>query len=205
MNLESFPAKVTTASISPRDCFSLPMLPENQPFCLPPLRHHRSLHPVPGKHERDGDYRQQGREQHGERRLFRPGLEQHGQGHGVAGKRDNGEDEHDPVQVAVQQPEKSSVEPDDQGDQRRPEQVFDGQRQCEEPAVDAAALVRDSLTLAVQVRGRLRGTIEVPEAADKAGIEAMALAEPNVLKFIDGQAVKKVVVVPGKIVNIVAG
>ena len=73
------------------------------------------------------------------------------------------------------------------------------------PAVDPAALVRDSLTLAVQVNGKLRGTIEVPAAADKAAIEAMALAEPNVVKFIEGQAVKKVIIVPGKIVNIVVG
>lgn len=73
------------------------------------------------------------------------------------------------------------------------------------PAVDPAALVRDSLTLAVQVNGKLRGTIEVPAAADKAAIEAMALAEPNVVKFIEGQAVKKLIIVPGKIVNIVVG
>ena len=73
------------------------------------------------------------------------------------------------------------------------------------PAADPAALVRDSLTLAVQVNGKLRGTIEVPAAADKAAIEAMALAEPNVLKFIEGQAVKKVIIVPGKIVNLVVG
>jgi leucyl-tRNA synthetase len=71
--------------------------------------------------------------------------------------------------------------------------------------VDPAALVRDSLTLAVQVNGKLRGTIEVPAAADKAAIEAMALAEPNVVKFIEGQTVKKVIIVPGKIVNIVVG
>ena len=73
------------------------------------------------------------------------------------------------------------------------------------PQVDPAALVRDSLTLAVQVNGKLRGTIEVPAGADRAAIEALALAEPNVLKFIDGQTVKKVVVVPGKIVNLVVG
>jgi len=73
------------------------------------------------------------------------------------------------------------------------------------PAADAAALVRDALTLAVQVNGKLRGTIEVPASADKAAIEAMALAEPNVLKFTDGLELKKVIVVPGKIVNIVVG
>jgi leucyl-tRNA synthetase len=73
------------------------------------------------------------------------------------------------------------------------------------PAVDPAALVRESLTLAVQVNGKLRGTIEVAASADKASVEAMALAEPNVAKFLEGQSVKKVIVVPGKIVNIVAG
>jgi len=73
------------------------------------------------------------------------------------------------------------------------------------PAVAPAALVRDSLTLAVQVNGKLRGTIEVPAGADKASIEAMALAESNVLKFIDGQVVKKAIIVPGKIVNLVVG
>ncbi len=73
------------------------------------------------------------------------------------------------------------------------------------PMVDPAALLRDTLTLAVQVNGKLRGTIEVPANADKAAIEALALAEPNVLKFIDGRAVKKRIIVPGKIVNLVVG
>jgi leucyl-tRNA synthetase len=73
------------------------------------------------------------------------------------------------------------------------------------PQVDPAALVRDALTLAVQVNGKLRGTIAVPANAPKAQVEAQAMAEPNVAKFLEGQAVKKVIVVPGKIVNIVAG
>jgi leucyl-tRNA synthetase len=71
------------------------------------------------------------------------------------------------------------------------------------PRVDQAALVRDAVVLAVQVNGKLRGTVEVAPDAARAAIEAAALAEPNVSKFIDGQAVKKVIVVPGKIVNIV--
>ena len=73
------------------------------------------------------------------------------------------------------------------------------------PQADPAALVRDAVTLAVQVNGKLRGTIEVGVQAAKDEIEALALAEPNVVKFMEGMAVKKVIVVPGKIVNIVAG
>ncbi|QNK00508.1 leucine--tRNA ligase [Dyella telluris] len=73
------------------------------------------------------------------------------------------------------------------------------------PQVDSAALVRDSLTLAVQVNGKLRGTIEVAANASKEEAEALALAQPNVVAFLEGQTVRKVIVVPGKIVNIVAG
>ncbi len=72
------------------------------------------------------------------------------------------------------------------------------------PQVDESALVRDALTLAVQVNGKLRGTIEVTPDTAREAIEAAALAEPNVAKFLEGQSVKKVIVVPGKIVNIVA-
>ncbi len=72
------------------------------------------------------------------------------------------------------------------------------------PRADPAALVRDAVTLAVQVNGKLRGTIEVAVQMPKDEVEALALAEPNVVKFMDGMAVKKVIVVPGKIVNIVA-
>ena len=71
------------------------------------------------------------------------------------------------------------------------------------PRADPAALVRDALTLAVQVNGKLRGTIEIAPDAPREAVEAAALAEPNVAKFLEGQAVKKVIVVPGKIVNIV--
>jgi leucyl-tRNA synthetase len=73
------------------------------------------------------------------------------------------------------------------------------------PVADAAALVRDSVTLAVQVNGKLRGTIEVPINVAKEDAERLALAEPNVVKFMEGMTVRKVIVVPGKIVNIVAG
>jgi leucyl-tRNA synthetase len=73
------------------------------------------------------------------------------------------------------------------------------------PKADEAALVRDSLTLAVQVNGKLRGTIEVAAGASKEEAERLALAHPNVTAFLEGQTVRKVIVVPGKIVNIVAG
>ncbi|MEO7431487.1 MAG: leucine--tRNA ligase [Dokdonella sp.] len=71
------------------------------------------------------------------------------------------------------------------------------------PGVDVAALVRDSITLAVQVNGKLRGTIDVPVALAPDEIERLALAEPKVADFLGGQVPKKIIVVPGKIVNIV--
>jgi len=72
------------------------------------------------------------------------------------------------------------------------------------PRPDPTALVRDAVTLAVQVNGKLRGTIEVAPDADRDSIETAALAEPHVARFLEGQSVRKVIVVPGKIVNIVA-
>ena len=73
------------------------------------------------------------------------------------------------------------------------------------PQADETALTRDAVTLAVQVNGKLRGTIEVAVATPKDEIEALALAEPNAVKYLEGLTVRKVIVVPGKIVNIVAG
>ena len=72
------------------------------------------------------------------------------------------------------------------------------------PQADASAMARDAVTLAVQVNGKLRGTIEVAVDAPRETIEALALAESNVAKFLEGQAVRKVILVPGKVVNIVA-
>ncbi|HEU4665293.1 MAG TPA: leucine--tRNA ligase [Dokdonella sp.] len=71
------------------------------------------------------------------------------------------------------------------------------------PKADPAALARDTVTLAVQVNGKLRATIEVAVSAGKDEVERLALAEPKVAEFVGGQAPKKVIVVPGKIVNIV--
>ncbi|KIY40356.1 leucine--tRNA ligase [Pseudomonas sp. 10-1B] len=72
------------------------------------------------------------------------------------------------------------------------------------PAVDEAALVQDSITLVVQVNGKLRGQVEMPAAASREEIEAAARSNENVLRFIDGLTIRKVIVVPGKLVNIVA-
>jgi leucyl-tRNA synthetase len=71
------------------------------------------------------------------------------------------------------------------------------------PEPDAQALQQDEVELVVQVNGKLRGSILVPNGADRAAIEQLALANPNVQKFTAGQAVKKVVVVPGRLVNLV--
>ena len=71
------------------------------------------------------------------------------------------------------------------------------------PQADPAALVKEALTLAVQVNGKLRGTIEVAVGLANAEVERLALAEPKVADFLAGQVPKKVIVVPGKIVNIV--
>jgi leucyl-tRNA synthetase len=72
------------------------------------------------------------------------------------------------------------------------------------PELDESALVRDSIEMAVQVNGKLRARMEVPTSMDKQGLEAAALAQDNVQKFIAGATVRKIIVVPGKLVNIVA-
>ncbi|MEX0901065.1 MAG: leucine--tRNA ligase [Gammaproteobacteria bacterium] len=73
------------------------------------------------------------------------------------------------------------------------------------PAVDDAALVRDTLQLVIQVNGKLRGDVEVAKDADKATIERLALADPAVAKHLEGKQVARVIVVPGRLVNIVTG
>jgi len=71
------------------------------------------------------------------------------------------------------------------------------------PEVDEAALVQDEIDLVLQVNGKLRGNIRVARTADRAAIERLAMENPNAQKHIAGQTVKKVVVVPGRLVNIV--
>ena len=71
------------------------------------------------------------------------------------------------------------------------------------PQADASAMVRDSVTLAVQVNGKLRGTIDVAADAPRELIESLARAEPNTAKFLEGTTIRKIIIVPGKVVNIV--
>jgi len=71
------------------------------------------------------------------------------------------------------------------------------------PQVDAAALVKDSVELVVQVNGKLRTRITVSAIADKETIEQAALTDDNVQRHIAGQHVRKIVIVPGRLVNIV--
>ena len=72
------------------------------------------------------------------------------------------------------------------------------------PAYDPALLVEDEVTIAVQVNGKLRDTLVMPKGSDKAVIEAAARANPNVLRILDGAEPKKVIVVPDRLVNLVA-
>ncbi|MEX2481099.1 MAG: class I tRNA ligase family protein, partial [Gammaproteobacteria bacterium] len=71
------------------------------------------------------------------------------------------------------------------------------------PVADPAALARDELDLVVQVNGRKRALIRVGADADSATCEAAAQKDANVQRFTDGKTIRKIVVVPGKLVNIV--
>jgi leucyl-tRNA synthetase, eubacterial and mitochondrial family len=72
------------------------------------------------------------------------------------------------------------------------------------PEVDESALVQNSVKIAVQVNGKLRTVLELPADATKEAMEAAARADAQVQKFTEGLTVRKVIVVPGKLVNIVA-
>ncbi len=72
------------------------------------------------------------------------------------------------------------------------------------PEVDESALVQNEITLMVQVNGKLRGQVVVPADADKATIESLAVASEAAVKALNGAAPKKIIVVPGRLVNIVA-
>lgn len=73
------------------------------------------------------------------------------------------------------------------------------------PAVDDAALKQDKIELMVQVNGKLRSKLSVAATASQQEIEALALADDNARRFIDDKTVRKVIVVPGRLVNIVVG
>jgi leucyl-tRNA synthetase len=71
------------------------------------------------------------------------------------------------------------------------------------PQLDAAALVQDQIDLVLQVNGKTRGNVRVDAGADRAAIEAAAVASPDFAKFAEGRAAKKIIVVPGRLVNVV--
>jgi len=71
------------------------------------------------------------------------------------------------------------------------------------PEVDPAALAQDEIELVLQVNGKLRGKLRVPATADSQAIEAAARASDEVGKYAAGAAVRKVIVVPGRLVNVV--
>ena len=71
------------------------------------------------------------------------------------------------------------------------------------PVWDDSALVATEITLVVQVNGKVRSKVSVPADADKDAIEAVALSEENVKRFIEGKQVRKVITVPGRLINIV--
>lgn len=71
------------------------------------------------------------------------------------------------------------------------------------PKIDAQAMVADEVKYVIQINGKLRGEINVPAETPKSEIEAAALANPDTQRFIDGKPVRKIIVVPKKLVNIV--
>ncbi len=72
------------------------------------------------------------------------------------------------------------------------------------PAVDPALLIDDEVTVAVQVKGKLRDTLVVAKGTPRDDLERMALASDKVQRALDGAEVKKVIVVPDRLVNLVA-
>jgi leucyl-tRNA synthetase len=71
------------------------------------------------------------------------------------------------------------------------------------PSPDATALVRDTVPLVIQIKGKVRGNLEVPADADKATLEQLALQSDIAAKWLEGKAPSRVIVVPGKLVNLV--
>lgn len=72
------------------------------------------------------------------------------------------------------------------------------------PVVDEAALAQDEIELVLQINGKLRGKLVVPSGADQQAIEAAARSSPEVARHTAGAPIRKIVVVPGRLVNVVA-
>jgi leucyl-tRNA synthetase len=73
------------------------------------------------------------------------------------------------------------------------------------PDYDESALARDEIELVVQVNGKVRGRLMVPAGADQDAVREFAMTHENVLKHLEGKSIRKLIVVPGKLVNVVAG
>ena len=71
------------------------------------------------------------------------------------------------------------------------------------PAFDASLLIQETVKIAVQVRGKMRGTIEIANDADQAVAEAAAMALPTVTAALDGDEIKKIIYVPNRIINVI--
>ena len=71
------------------------------------------------------------------------------------------------------------------------------------PTPDPQALVRDTIELVIQIKGKVRGSLMVPSTADKASLERLALESEVAAKWLEGKAPSRVIVVPGKLVNLV--
>ena len=71
------------------------------------------------------------------------------------------------------------------------------------PKVDESALTRDTIEFVVQVNGKLRARLTLAADASREAVEAAALADANVQQFVEGKTVRKVIVVPNKLVNLV--
>lgn len=72
------------------------------------------------------------------------------------------------------------------------------------PTYDASKLVEDEVEIVIQVMGKVRSKMTVPRDISKEELEEKALADEKVKKWIDGKTIRKIIVVPGKLVNIVA-
>ena len=69
--------------------------------------------------------------------------------------------------------------------------------------MDATALVRDTIPLVIQIKGKMRGSLEVPANANKETLEKLALESDVAAKWLEGKPPSRVIVVPGKLVNLV--
>jgi len=73
------------------------------------------------------------------------------------------------------------------------------------PSVDESALVQETIELVVQVNGKVRGRVDLPADITEEEARAAALNNENVTRFLEGKTVRKFIVVPGKLINIVVG